>query len=56
MASGYSSGMPTRPNCFASPCIPTRAPEPPAGPGWVHEIKVKKPGSSTTVRHREEHW
>jgi hypothetical protein len=44
-----------RSNGFAS-CIPTRAPELPAGPGWVHEIKVKKPGSPATVRHREEHW
>jgi bifunctional non-homologous end joining protein LigD len=24
---------------FISPCIPTRAVKPPAGPGWVHEIK-----------------
>jgi bifunctional non-homologous end joining protein LigD len=24
---------------FVPPCIPTRAPKPPAGPGWVHEIK-----------------
>jgi bifunctional non-homologous end joining protein LigD len=25
--------------CFVPPCIPTRALKPPAGPGWVHEIK-----------------
>jgi bifunctional non-homologous end joining protein LigD len=24
---------------FIPPCIPTRAPKPPAGPGWIHEIK-----------------
>jgi bifunctional non-homologous end joining protein LigD len=24
---------------FIEPCIPTRASKPPAGPGWVHEIK-----------------
>jgi bifunctional non-homologous end joining protein LigD len=24
---------------FIAPCIPTRAPKPPTGPGWVHEIK-----------------
>jgi bifunctional non-homologous end joining protein LigD len=24
---------------FPPPCIPTRAVKPPAGPGWVHEIK-----------------
>src|SRR4249920_758290 len=24
---------------FVEPCIPTRAAKPPAGPGWVHEIK-----------------
>jgi bifunctional non-homologous end joining protein LigD len=24
---------------FIAPCIPTRAVKPPAGPGWVHEIK-----------------
>jgi bifunctional non-homologous end joining protein LigD len=24
---------------YIPPCIPTRAPKPPAGPGWVHEIK-----------------
>jgi ATP-dependent DNA ligase len=28
-----------RPNGFIEPCIPTRAAKPPAGPGWVHEIK-----------------
>jgi bifunctional non-homologous end joining protein LigD len=24
---------------FVEPCIPTRAPKPPAGPDWIHEIK-----------------
>jgi ATP-dependent DNA ligase len=28
-----------RQNGYVPPCIPTRAPKPPAGPGWVHEIK-----------------
>jgi bifunctional non-homologous end joining protein LigD len=28
-----------RPSGFVEPCIPTRAPKPPAGPDWVHEIK-----------------
>jgi hypothetical protein len=27
------------PSGFVPPCIPTRAAKPPAGPGWVHEIK-----------------
>jgi bifunctional non-homologous end joining protein LigD len=33
--------MPAAPSTsgFIAPCIPTRAPRPPAGPGWVHEIK-----------------
>jgi bifunctional non-homologous end joining protein LigD len=34
--------MPTPPprlSGFIDPCIPTRAPKPPAGAGWVHEIK-----------------
>jgi hypothetical protein len=24
---------------FVAPCIPTLAVKPPAGPGWVHEVK-----------------
>src|SRR5271167_1155352 len=42
MASGYPSHMlarPARPDGFIDPCIPTLAAKPPAGPGWVHEIK-----------------
>jgi bifunctional non-homologous end joining protein LigD len=32
--------MPAVPSTsFIAPCIPTRAVKPPAGPGWVHEIK-----------------
>lgn len=27
------------PNGFIEPCIPSRAPKPPAGLDWVHEIK-----------------
>jgi bifunctional non-homologous end joining protein LigD len=26
-------------NSFIEPCLPTLAKEPPAGPGWVHEVK-----------------
>jgi bifunctional non-homologous end joining protein LigD len=26
-------------NSFIEPCLPTPAKEPPAGPGWVHEVK-----------------
>ena len=28
-----------RMNPFIEPCLPTLAKEPPAGPGWVHEVK-----------------
>ena len=28
-----------RQNPFFEPCLPTLAKEPPAGPGWVHEVK-----------------
>jgi bifunctional non-homologous end joining protein LigD len=35
---GYRGAMPLA-NGFIPPCIPTRALKPPAGPGWVHEIK-----------------
>jgi uncharacterized membrane protein YphA (DoxX/SURF4 family) len=31
--------MPFRSDGYISPCIPTRAVKPPAGPDWVHEIK-----------------
>jgi bifunctional non-homologous end joining protein LigD len=31
--------MPLRSDGYIPPCIPTRAPKPPSGPGWVHEIK-----------------
>jgi bifunctional non-homologous end joining protein LigD len=24
---------------FVDPCIPSRAPQPPSGPDWVHEVK-----------------
>jgi bifunctional non-homologous end joining protein LigD len=24
---------------FVEPCLPSAAPKPPAGPGWIHEIK-----------------
>ena len=28
-----------RPLGFVEPCIPIRAPKPPVGPQWIHEIK-----------------
>jgi bifunctional non-homologous end joining protein LigD len=28
-----------RPNGFIEPCLPSPAPKPPTGPGWIHEIK-----------------
>jgi bifunctional non-homologous end joining protein LigD len=31
--------MPFRSDGYIPPCIPTRAVQLPAGPGWVHEIK-----------------
>jgi bifunctional non-homologous end joining protein LigD len=31
--------MPLRPDGYILPCIPIRAPKPPAGADWVHEIK-----------------
>jgi bifunctional non-homologous end joining protein LigD len=31
--------MIARSDGFIEPCIPTRAPKPPSGPDWVHEIK-----------------
>jgi bifunctional non-homologous end joining protein LigD len=40
-ASRYAVAMRSRrlPAGFIEPCIPTLAAKPPAGPGWVHEIK-----------------
>jgi len=29
----------TLPTGFIAPCLPTNAPQPPSGPGWLHEIK-----------------
>src|SRR6266404_10006374 len=29
-----------RPNGFIEPCLPSAAPKPPAGDGWIHEIKL----------------
>jgi ATP dependent DNA ligase domain len=42
VASGYSTRMVpprVRTDGFVDPCIPSRAPKPPSGPDWVHEIK-----------------
>ena len=32
-------GMPVRKLAPIRPCLPRPAKEPPAGPGWIHEIK-----------------
>jgi bifunctional non-homologous end joining protein LigD len=32
--------MRPRPNGFIEPCLPSPAPNPPAGDGWIHEIKL----------------
>jgi bifunctional non-homologous end joining protein LigD len=29
-----------RPNGFIEPCLPSAVPKPPAGDGWIHEIKL----------------
>jgi bifunctional non-homologous end joining protein LigD len=29
----------TRPTPFIVPCLPTKAPQPPTGGAWLHEIK-----------------
>jgi ATP-dependent DNA ligase len=34
----YSAAM-SLPRGFVSPCLPTKAPQPPSGDTWVHEIK-----------------
>jgi hypothetical protein len=34
-----SRSMPPRLNGFIEPCLPSPALKPPAGPGWIHEIK-----------------
>jgi bifunctional non-homologous end joining protein LigD len=34
----YSAAMPL-PRGFVQPCLPTKAPQPPSGDTWVHEIK-----------------
>ena len=36
--STYSAAMPL-PRGFVPPCLPTKAPEPPTGGAWLHEIK-----------------
>jgi bifunctional non-homologous end joining protein LigD len=33
-------GVRPRPNGFIEPCLPSPAPKPPAGDGWIHEIKL----------------
>jgi bifunctional non-homologous end joining protein LigD len=50
VASGYLTDMlVVRADGFVDPCIPSRAPKPPSGPDWVHEIKhdarPRRPGA-----------
>jgi bifunctional non-homologous end joining protein LigD len=59
VASGYLIWMlarRVRTDGFIDPCIPTLAAKPPAGPGWVHEIKhdgyrliVRRDGSAVRL-------
>jgi hypothetical protein len=35
----YCVALP-RPDGFIEPCLPSPAPKPPAGAGWIHEIKL----------------
>jgi ATP-dependent DNA ligase len=53
---------PIRSDGFIDPCIPTRAPKPPVGPGWVHEIKqdgyrliVRRDGDTVRLFTRRGH-
>src|SRR5271170_2864850 len=65
MASGYRSPMrarPVRADGFIEPCIPSRAPKPPSGAGWVHEIKhdgyrliVRRDGDTVRLFTRRGH-
>jgi ATP-dependent DNA ligase len=53
LASGYLTPMLSRrlrTDGFVDPCISSRAPKPPSGPGWVHEIKHDGYRLITTVR------
>jgi bifunctional non-homologous end joining protein LigD len=38
-AAGATATLGSKPSGFVPPCIPTRAPKPPSGPDWVHEVK-----------------
>jgi bifunctional non-homologous end joining protein LigD len=47
---------------FIEPCIPSRAPKPPAGSGWVHEVKhdgyrliVRRDGEAVRLFTRRGH-
>jgi bifunctional non-homologous end joining protein LigD len=47
---------------FVDPCIPSRAPKPPSGPGWVHEVKhdgyrliVRRDGEAVRLFTRRGH-
>jgi bifunctional non-homologous end joining protein LigD len=54
--------VPARANGFIEPCIPTRAPKPPSGADWVHEIKhdgyrliVRREGTAVRLFTRRGH-
>jgi bifunctional non-homologous end joining protein LigD len=36
---GWRTKPPMKRPGMIEPCIPTRAPKPPVGPQWIHEIK-----------------
>jgi bifunctional non-homologous end joining protein LigD len=54
--------MPPRSDGYIPPCIPTRAPKPPVGPDWIHEIKhddyrlqVRRDGDAVRLFTRRGH-
>jgi ATP-dependent DNA ligase len=63
VTSGYLTDMLiVRADGFVDPCIPSRAPKPPLGPDWVHEIKhdgyrliVRRDGEAVRLFTRRGH-
>ena len=54
---------PIRTGGFVDPCIPSRAPKPPSGPDWVHEVKhdgyrliVRRDGETTRLFTRRGYY
>jgi ATP-dependent DNA ligase len=48
---------------FVDPCVPSRAPKPPSGPDWVHEVKhdgyrliVRRDGETVRLFTRGYDW